>query len=33
MHFDYVLRPGKATSSNALKLLEVVGLATVADVT
>ena len=28
MHFDYQLRPGKATSSNALKLLELVGLAT-----
>lgn len=27
MHFDYRLRPGKATSSNALKLLELVGLA------
>ncbi|MDE3151551.1 MAG: hypothetical protein KGL93_04835 [Gemmatimonadota bacterium] len=26
MTFDYVLRPGKATSSNALKLLEIVGL-------
>lgn len=26
MHFDYKLRAGKATSSNALKLLEVVGL-------
>lgn len=26
MHFDYKLRPGKATSSNALKLLEMVGL-------
>ncbi len=26
MTFDYVLRPGKATSSNALKLLELVGL-------
>ena len=28
MHFDYKLRPGKATSSNALKLLELVGLTT-----
>jgi DNA mismatch repair ATPase MutS len=27
MHFDYKLRPGKAESSNALKLLELVGLA------
>jgi hypothetical protein len=27
MHFDYQLRPGRATSSNALKLLELVGLA------
>lgn len=27
MSFDYKLRPGKATSSNALKLLELVGLA------
>jgi DNA mismatch repair ATPase MutS len=26
MSFDYKLRPGKATSSNALKLLELVGL-------
>ncbi|MFI5239728.1 MAG: DNA mismatch repair protein, partial [Gemmatimonadales bacterium] len=26
MHFDYRLRPGKAESSNALKLLELVGL-------
>src|SRR6185312_4372520 len=26
MHFDYKLRAGKATSSNALKLLELVGL-------
>ena len=26
MSFDYTLRPGKATSSNALKLLELVGL-------
>ncbi len=26
MSFDYCLRPGKATSSNALKLLEMVGL-------
>lgn len=26
MYFDYKLRPGKATSSNALKLLELVGL-------
>lgn len=28
MSFDYKLRPGKATSSNALKLLEMVGLTT-----
>ncbi len=28
MRFDYQLRPGKATSSNALKLLELVGLTT-----
>ena len=28
MQFDYQLRPGKATSSNALKLLELVGLTT-----
>ena len=28
MYFDYQLRPGQATSSNALKLLELVGLAT-----
>jgi len=27
MHFDYLLRQGRATSSNALKLLELVGLA------
>lgn len=26
MTFDYVLRPGVATSTNALKLLELVGL-------
>ena len=25
MHFDYQLRPGIATSTNALKLLEMVG--------
>lgn len=27
MHFDYRLRPGVATSTNALKLMEIVGLA------
>ena len=27
MHFDYKLRPGIATSTNALKLMEIVGLA------
>jgi DNA mismatch repair ATPase MutS len=26
MHFDYKLRPGLAPSSNALRLLEMVGL-------
>lgn len=26
MHFDYLLRPGMATSTNALKLMEIVGL-------
>ncbi|MGI8510639.1 MAG: MutS-related protein [Gemmatimonadaceae bacterium] len=29
MSFDYLLRPGKATSSNALRLLELVGLTAV----
>jgi len=28
MRFDYHLRPGLATSSNALKLMEIVGLPT-----
>lgn len=31
MYFDYELRPGKATSTNALKLLELVGLANPVD--
>ena len=26
MSFDYKLRPGRATSTNALKLMEIVGL-------
>jgi hypothetical protein len=26
MTFDYILRPGMATTTNALKLLEIVGL-------
>ena len=26
MSFDYVLRPGLATSTNALKLMEIIGL-------
>jgi DNA mismatch repair ATPase MutS len=26
IHFDYLLRPGRATSSNALHLLEMVGI-------
>ena len=26
MHFDYKLRPGIATSTNALTLMEIVGL-------
>ena len=26
IHFDYLLRPGKATTSNAMRLLEMVGI-------
>jgi DNA mismatch repair ATPase MutS len=32
MHFDYKLRPGVATSTNALKLMEIVGLAAASEV-
>jgi DNA mismatch repair ATPase MutS len=29
MHFDYKLRPGIATSTNALKLMQIIGLSTI----